>query len=91
MTAVKAEGGWTHCRGILSGQITRACLDNGMSGPDACETAAVVLTVLDSGWVVTPATGPRHSRPYSEVHERTVPLFARTERHADRSGRTGVQ
>lgn len=32
----------------LSGEITRACLDNGMSTPDACETAAVVLPVVEA-------------------------------------------
>lgn len=37
-----------HQRAIRSGQITQACLDGGMSEPDACETAAVLLPVLDA-------------------------------------------
>jgi hypothetical protein len=33
----------------LSGRITGALIRNGMSEPDACETAAVVMSVLASG------------------------------------------
>ena len=48
-----------HWHGILSGQITRACLDNGMSEPDAVETAAVVLVkvIEQHGWQVIPPGG----------------------------------
>lgn len=38
----------SHQASIRSGQITQACLNNGMGGPDAAETAAVLLPVLDA-------------------------------------------
>lgn len=41
-----AEQMTTYHEASLSGAITQACLDNGMSVPDACETAAVVLPVV---------------------------------------------
>ena len=50
------ENGRKHWLGILSGQISTACLANGMTEADAAETAAVVLVkvIEKHGWEVIP-------------------------------------